>query len=1161
MSAIEFLDLLAKNRLVDDKVVAKLRRKVQQSSKRVSARSVAQFLVKQGHLTAEQAKRLTRVPPSPAPAKADDELGLAPDEPLGLKPDEDDLVDIEDDIVEAVEVIPALPDDIPPAGHTADTQDATWGHELSSDLQQQHEEDTGGLLDDVTTSADSSRSLETGRRWFSAMSRKKSSRRASADRWDSPLMLVGGGALLLLIAVGLALYFFLARGTGDDVYNAANESYRQQAYGQAVSLFQRFVANYPDHPKASAAKVRIGTAQIWSQVERQDWQAALDTVQNELPKIVGEEAFGDARPELASLLPEIMEGFADQALGAEDIPTSEQYLARANAAFEEVNNSAYLPTSVRRGQQPRIEQIQAKLDSVTRRISRDRELEQTVAKIRAALADGQIAQAYALRKSLLQSYPSLETDARMASIVLEVAAAECAAVRALTDAPQAVTDDRPAPSQFRVALANRRGARAADLANQILFVAAQGAVYGLKADDGSVLWRHYLGFAAHEPPLELSLAGANDVLIVDQKNQELLRLTGQTGKTVWRLTCPGRPTRPTLDAGRLWLACSQDDHGYVMAVDPATGNVTGGVKLPVPVSVSPTFYPDQNRVIQPAAHSSIYVLDAQDWRCLGVTYLGHASNTIAVSPVMVGQAVLIAENPGVDFGLLHVLSFDADKPGMLRPVGEALRLDGQVIVPPQVFGRRLLLATDRGKLQAFELDLAHAQAPLRLAAETVATVPAGSSSYFLLNEGQLWVADLQLTRYEWQTSRGQLVQKRLSDKGDLFAAPLQLRGSTLFHVRQRRGKLGSTVAAIHVGPDQPGLQEGAAIWEVELGVPPAGEPFVNRAAQQIHVVTGNGALYDIGRDAIRAGLVQNVRQELVDPQLSVLNDEIVLNERLRAFFCSGAAQPYIVSFDTASRDAALRLVALDLAGQRPAATPVAFQQQVLVPTASGAIHLLDPLSGRSAVAPFQSAMVSGTEVVWQRPTVIDPGEQVLLADARGSLLVLKIESDPQPHLAAVKQSQTDRPFVAPAVVLDSVVLGVVRGNGHDELRRFNRDDLQLQDQSDLPGRIIWGPHVVGSLALLMTDKLNLVAVNGTGQVFDIDALQAPAIGLPASNQEGIVLATVDGVLWHIQPTSGDVVGRVEVGETLGTGPVLFSGNRFIVCSGDGTLHIVALSAE
>ena len=321
--------------------------------------------------------------------------------------------------------------------------------------------------------------------------------------------------------VGVALYFLLSRGTGDDEFSAANESYRNQAYGQASVQFQQFINDYPDHPSVSSARVRIGLAQIWSAVERQRWEDALLAARTELPKIENEEAFDEARPELASLLPEIMEGFADTALKAETISGAEQLLALANQTLDEVNNAAYLPTSVRRGQQPRIEEVLAKLESVKRRIRRDQELEKIVAQIQEAAAQGQIAAAYQLRTALLKEYPRLELDERLAKAVLGVTETERASVRPLSEPPQPLVDDIPVPSQFRIALANRRGDRVASLEGQTIFVLARGSVYGLRADDGTLQWRRYVGFDASVAPLDLSPLGTPDVLIVDAARQEL----------------------------------------------------------------------------------------------------------------------------------------------------------------------------------------------------------------------------------------------------------------------------------------------------------------------------------------------------------------------------------------------------------------------------------------------------------------------------------------------------------------------------------------------------------------------------------------------------------------------------------------------------------------
>jgi hypothetical protein len=129
------------------------------------------------------------------------------------------------------------------------------------------------------------------------------------------------------------------------------------------------------------------------------------------------------------------------------------------------------------------------------------------------------------------------------------------------------------------------------------------------------------------------------------------------------------------------------------------------------------------------------------------------------------------------------------------------------------------------------------------------------------------------------------------------------------------------------------------------------------------------------------------------------------------------------------------------------------------------------------------------------------------------------------------------------------------------LRRYDRQSFRLLDQTDLPGHVMWGPQLVGSVALLMTDTMELIALSATEQIFASKALSAAVVGTAVEYQDGIALATVDGAVWHLRADTGEVVAKVDVNEAIGTGPVLFGGNRFIVCGGDGTLHVVALAAQ
>ena len=78
-------------------------------------------------------------------------------------------------------------------------------------------------------------------------------------------MLVGGGGLLLLVLAGGLLYLLLTRGSGDELFQLAEQDYSSQSYGQAISKYEKFLSQVlrssesesrasEDRPGANAAK-------------------------------------------------------------------------------------------------------------------------------------------------------------------------------------------------------------------------------------------------------------------------------------------------------------------------------------------------------------------------------------------------------------------------------------------------------------------------------------------------------------------------------------------------------------------------------------------------------------------------------------------------------------------------------------------------------------------------------------------------------------------------------------------------------------------------------------------------------------------------------------------------------------------------------------------
>ena len=468
---------------------------------------------------------------------------------------------------------------------------------------------------------------------------------------------------------------------------------------------------------------------------------------------------------------------------APDIPAAQKYRGFCEEAFQEVNNSSYLPTSVRRGQQPRIEQILSKLESVERRINRDQELERTVAEIQAAVDQGLIPEAYGRRTALLQRYPGLELDARLEAAVAAITQSEQEAVQPLADFPAPNSEDRRPTAQFRVAVAQRRGPSVAEVDPELLFVTARGAAYGLRAASGELLWRRFLGFRSNQPPIRLSSEPDTAVLLADERYQELVCVHGENGDFLWRLPCGGPPVPPVVAGHQIFVATGDEQQGRLLVVNSQTGVVEQAVSFPERLTAPPLVDTQGGTLVQPGWQSSLYLLSSTDLRCEQVFYLGHAAGTVTVPPARVLGQILVAENPGTDFSLLHLLGPSPDSPEGLRRVVDPVRLEGRVVVPMITSGQRVLVVTDRGRVYVFEIDPNNVRQPIRVAASAVSTIEGQAISYPLLEKSRLWIGDSQLTHFELQISRGQLARKWLNSKGDLFLGPLQLRGERLFHVR------------------------------------------------------------------------------------------------------------------------------------------------------------------------------------------------------------------------------------------------------------------------------------------------------------------------------------------------------------------------------------------
>jgi outer membrane protein assembly factor BamB len=1194
MSAQAVLDRIERQALLDRSVIENLRRQVQQSGGKVTADALVKLLVDKGQLTAFQGKKLL----SEIAAPQDDELGLAPDEDEALELIEEPTAPARPTAPQA-----AAPSKPAPAGPQAPgankqkwkTSASTKGGSPAAPAKPREAAaaPAGGLvpLDESSglVPLDESSGLVPldaasglvplsepagltplghgltplpahdplleaaaleGRPLAPPGQAGQSAYVPKPRRiqWESTLMYAGIGALVVMLIVGVILFVTLTRGSAAEMFQHAEEAYKNEQYQDAIAKYEQFLAAFPDDENASLARVRKGLAQLRSVVKgARDWRTPLATARQVLPAIENEPKFAGARDELAAVLPQIAEGFASQAQGAgENIDRAEEYVKLAEEAMELVDNPSYIPTSLRPSTESRVEKILAVIATVRRDISRERELTAAVESIKASAQAGDTVAAYHTRDALLKAYPGLVDSEALREAVLEVSKKQRELVK-VEDAPlEALTQDDHAAPEFQVVLAGRSGETAAGAAGKSAVFCAQGAVYAVDASSGSVRWRRFIGFDPAPPPQLVSQDAGADVLAIDGGSHELLRLEGATGKLRWRIPL-GEPLSDPLvtEAGILVTAAS----GKLFQVDPESG-AARHLALPQTASLPPGFDAPRSLAYALADHTNVFALTLDPLECKAVFYLGHKPGTVLVPPVFVRGYLLVAENTGPQASRLIVVATGDDGAKLARLPG-SFDLKGRVQTPLLVLGNRVLVLTDLGAMHVFDVDPANKRTPVVQAASLAATQTQPLAMYAAAHQGQLFVGDRRLTKFEIQTSRGELIRRWPMYEGDEFIAPLFAFDDVVVHARRRQGAPGVTLAAS-------AMSDGREIWRTELAAPLAGEAFADTQRRRFVALSASGQLFEIEQASITAGYLDQPSADIGPKarQAPAFASRFELADGKLAF----ASQPpdaRLAYYEPGVREP-LRLITPEAPADALACPPVLFQGGLLMACTDGRVYLINPATGSSLAQPFQPPLAPGEVVKWQRAAVLPGGAKFAIADNRRRLYTVELKSSPQPHLAQVASAEVQVEIVSPLAAVGESLFAVVRGRATDSLATFAAADLAPGAETPLKGRVVFGPAEVGPRAFVASDLGGLFCVDEKGaSLWNAPLSKGRPAGAPLAEGGDYVLALDDGRVSRLDGQTGRETAATSVGQPLGAAPISFAG-RLLLTGSDGTLHVVSL---
>lgn len=1143
MSAKKLIQLLEDNGVLDASTLREVRRQI--ADKKVSAATVAKALVEKGKLTKFQATKLVGQATASPESDEDDESGLLL---VDETPADNDVVMLEDAADEPEEVVGLTPVEdagaaLTPVGGSPAT--GSGGLEpLSGGLDVLDDLGSVGGMDSMDPFSQATPTATSAGGAGRAEPKPRREKKNHQD-WGGKLMIGGGGLLLALILGGIVLYINLTKQGPLELYEAAEEAYRGESYSDAMAKFEKFLKMYPREDNADDAQVRIVLCRI--RIVIADSQKAYDTAMEQLPTVQDLEPFSSARDELATLLPAIPEGFIKRAKQAPDTDSMEGLIEKAVKALSDlVNKPEYVPASKRPAE--RLRRIDEDILIVKRAISQERDMAKAIVEIKEHAASGKTLEAYQVYKDLLNLYPVVADNAGVQAAVLEITEKLKNLVKVEEEPLTAIATDEVLATEFRVVLASRT-ANATNgvprLNGQVVALLAAGSVYGLDAGTGNVLWRRYVGHATDHHPQPLSGQGDADILITDGHRQELARINATTGDVVWRLVIGENFAAPSIAGDQIFVATNS---GKILQIDAASGNSARRLAIPQNLEISPGIAQIHPYLLQVGDHSNVYAISRDSLACEEVVYLGHKAGTIAAPPLIIQDHVLIAQNAGPEYCLLHIFKITPGGEGqLLRRPQPPIRLTGNVIVPMVLYGRRPLVVTDLGEVNVFNVDF---NAEKDTVTTATAALPASRSapllSYPVVEGTTLVLADDKLVKYQLQVTTKQITQKSVTNSSDSCISPPRLFGDILIVTRRKQGSVGATVSALHV--DNFRQPE----WETQLGTPIG---RVGSAGNQLAAITAAGALFEIDGKVLQAK-VSN------EPALTVTAAGGAMSFTEQVEFASGkvaffnpAANEQALIYTPEAGAGRLRVVQLKLSGAKVTCIPVAFQDGLLTPLDNGAVLLANTTTGDNLVLPFQPKLGPGEDVKWQRPAVI--GEAFVIVDDRKNVYRVEIKQEPKPFLNPVVSGKLEVDVDSDLAAAGDTVYGVVRNSGGDVIVALNAGDLKLAKEFALTGRVVWGPVQVGSAVLCLSSAEGLLCFeSGAKQRWANSAgCGGQPAGTPLAIENDFVFAVREGSVVRIAGASGEQVATARVGEPLGAGPVAY-GTRVLLPGSDGALHVI-----
>lgn len=1119
MLANELIDQLERRGLLDQEIIEALREQLDQGGARVTPEAVAKLLVDNGQLTRFQATKLIGELRSGEYA---DETTIAAAEIV-----EDDLAAIEDSDVIEVEAVEATP--------------VETAHEPFNDF---------GAADAVPVEAVPVEAVMTGGDGLLSdapvSERPQSSRKKPPEKenqWDSFKIYGFLGIIGFLLLSGGLLYFFLSRGSADDRIEIANELYDDGNYLASQKRYDEFIDSFGNaNEHSSIARTRIAMTELYIASEMSDPTVATDKAMEKLPGIEDEEGLDKERGNLASLLVEIAENIVKRAGDRSETTEKRALLDTLDLQLTLTDNPNYMTGAMRTALSGQLKEISEARGRVVREIDRNERLDESVDEMTKLLAEKQTKAAYDVRDDLIREFPELGDNERVASLIRQASKIQQELVESTAKLPQLIAVEEETELK-PVVLTARSGQPVIDLRDEVIFIRTKGSVLAFNGEDGTLLWRRYVGDTLAHSPVRLDEGSA--VLLTESAALSIERCDGRTGEVDWRVEIGEPFNQPVVSREDIYVSTKS---GRLVSIDATTGDAQWAQQIPQTLEVGPGVDSRASVAYIPGDHSNLYVLNSRDGSSIESYYIGHRSGTISVPPTPILQHLFVIENKGSDYCLVHILGVDENGTSVTK-AQDPIRMSGNVVVSPIVAQqRRLVVLTDLGEIAVLDIEVTSESDKVSVVANQLASYGTPTLTQMAVGRSQMWTTGSRIGRYELQVNRGRVVPDWFKNEGDRFVGQPLAIGDALVHARQLRGTSGIRVTAVDP-------KTGDELWRNDVGAPVV---MLRRAGPLVHAVTSQAALFELDMKAIESGAthapIENrggagIVMRFENP-LAIDEERCVLVNK-----ASGEGGQQVAVYDPTRKTEKLRLVSLNLRSGKPSGPGLIAGGGLFMPLDTGRAVLMDYETGSQLGSPFQPPSNPVGKVTWSNVVrhPDDPG-QVVLTDSRKGLYRLRV-GDRINQLAMVELAA---PTLGTIAAVGTTLMAAVSGPAADTVIGHDLVTLKEKFKTQMDGRVIWGPVTAGDQAIVLTDDQVLRGISTDGkQTFAVSVPKGIPVGDVLLHEGKIILVSDSGWIAVIDPASNTLTGLTEIGQPFSATPMALK-DRLLVPGEEGVVYVLKI---